>query len=96
MIFFVLELIVNFRSYGQQICLQCTLRRGLTRKDLYDTICMIRLTTFCIKICLIRFLKDRISSISSDLYEEILKPNESHTNRIIQIVPCKAAFAIID
>ena len=27
---------------------------------------------FCIKICMIRFLKVRMSSISSDLYEEIL------------------------
>ena len=36
-----------------------------------------------------KFLKDRMSSISSDLYEEILKPNKSHTNRIMQIVQCK-------
>ena len=42
---------------------------------------------------MIRFLKDRMSSISSDLYEEILKPNKSHTNRIIQIVPCKTALS---
>ena len=41
-----------------------------------------------------RFLKDRMSSISSDLYEEILKPNKSNTNRIIQIVPCKTALKI--
>ena len=41
---------------------------------------------------MIRFLKDRMSSISSDLYEEILKPNKSHTNRIIQIVPCKTTL----
>ena len=41
---------------------------------------------------MIRFLKDRMSSISSDLYEEILKPNKSHTNCIIQIVPCKTAL----
>ena len=33
-----------------------------------------------------------MSSISSDLYEEILKPSKSHTNRIIQIVPFKTAF----
>ena len=38
---------------------------------------------------MMRFLKDRKNSIFSDLYEEILKPNMSHTNRIIQIVPCK-------
>ena len=50
-------------------------------------------TTFCIKICMIRFLKDRMSSISSDLYEEILKSNKSHTNRIIQIVPCKTSLS---
>ena len=41
---------------------------------------------------MIRFLKDRMSSISSDLYEEMLQPNKSHTNRIIQIVPCKTAL----
>ena len=34
-----------------------------------------------------------MSSISSDLYEEILKPNKSHTNRIIQTVPCKTALS---
>ena len=37
---------------------------------------------------MIRFLKDRMSSISSYLHEEILKPNKSPTNHIIQIVPC--------
>ena len=42
-----------------------------------------------------QFLKDRISSISSDLYEEILKPNKSHTNRIIQIVPCNTPLILI-
>ena len=41
---------------------------------------------------LIRFLKDWMSSTSSDLYEEILKPNKSHTNHIIQIVPFKTAL----
>ena len=40
---------------------------------------------------MIRFLKDRMSSISTDLYEEILEPNKSHTNRIIQIA-CKTTF----
>ena len=39
-----------------------------------------------------RFLKDRMSSISSDLHEEILKLNKSYVNRIIQIIPCKTAF----
>ena len=34
-----------------------------------------------------------MSSISSDLYEEILKPNKIHTSRIIQIVPCKTALS---
>ena len=33
---------------------------------------------------MIRFLKDRMSSISTDLYEEILEPNKSHTDSIIQ------------
>ena len=37
-------------------------------------------------------LKDSMSSISSDLYEEILKPNKSHINRIIQIVPCNGGL----
>ena len=41
---------------------------------------------------MIQFLKERMSFISLELYEEILKPNKSHTNRIIQIVPCKTAF----
>ena len=41
---------------------------------------------------MIQFLKDRMSSISSDLYEEILKPNNSHTNWIIQIILCKTTF----
>ena len=45
---------------------------------------------------MIRFLKDRMSSISSDLYEEILKPNKSHTNRIIQIAPCKTALRLFE
>ena len=43
-------------------------------------------------MCMIRFIKDRMSSISSDLYEEILKLNKSHRNSIIQIVPCKTPF----
>ena len=41
---------------------------------------------------MIQFLKDRMSSIFSDLYKEILKPNKSHTNHIIQIVPCKGGL----
>ena len=41
---------------------------------------------------MIQFLKDQMSSISSDLYEEILKPNKSHTNCTIQIVPCKTTL----
>ena len=32
--------------------------------------------------------------VISDLYEEILKPNQSHTNRIIQVVPCKTVFTV--
>ena len=47
------------------------------------------------KTCMIRFLKDRMSSISPDLYEEILKPNKSHTNRIVQIVPCKTTLSFL-
>ena len=41
---------------------------------------------------MIQFLKDRMGSISLDLYEEMLKPNKSYTNRSIQIVPCKTTF----
>ena len=33
-----------------------------------------------------------MSSITSDLYEEILKPNKSHTNCIIKIFLCKTAL----
>ena len=56
--------------------------------DLYDSLfgfsmiwlvwtCKLQnLNTFCIKICIMRFLKDKMSSISSDLYEETLKPNK--------------------
>ena len=33
-----------------------------------------------------------MSSISSDLYEEILKPNKSHTNCIVQIIPCRCGI----
>ena len=40
---------------------------------------------------MIRFLKDRMSSVSTDLYEEISEPNKSHTNRIIKIA-CKTTF----
>ena len=50
------------------------------------------MATLCIKNCVIQFSKDQMSSISSDLHEEILKPNKSHTNLIIQIVPCKTAL----
>ena len=50
------------------------------------------MATFCIKICMIQFLKDRMSSITSDLYQEILKLNKSHTNFITQIVLCKTAL----
>ena len=41
---------------------------------------------------MISFLQDQMSSISSDLYEEILKPNKSHINSIIQIVLCKTTL----
>ena len=50
------------------------------------------MATFCIKISMIRFLKDQMSSISSDLYEEILKSNKSHANHITQILSCKTAL----
>ena len=39
-----------------------------------------------------RFLKDKVSSVFSDLHEEILKPKKSHTNRITQIVSFKTAL----
>ena len=35
-----------------------------------------------------------MSSISSDLYADILKPSKSHTNRIKQIILCKTAFSM--
>ena len=44
---------------------------------------------------MIRFLKDKMSSFFSDLYEDILKPNKIHTNRIIQFVLCKNAYSNI-
>ena len=34
---------------------------------------------------MMEFLKDWMSSISSDLYEEILKPNKSHNQITIKI-----------
>ena len=68
---------------------------GVTRNNLHDSTnhvyCKI-MATFCIKICMIRFLKDQMSSITSDLYQEILKLNKSHTNCITQIVLCKTAL----
>ena len=49
-------------------------------------------TTVYIKICMIQFLRDQMSSITSNLYEGILKTNESHINHITPIVPCKTAL----
>ena len=80
--------------------------KGGLKAVLHGTICMMQFVwfdlsegvdseivpIFCIKISMIQFLKERMSFISLELYEEILKPNKSHTNRIIQIVPCKTAF----
>ena len=48
--------------------------------------------TFFIKICAIGFLRHWMSSITSDLYQEILKPNKCDINRFIQIVSCKNAL----
>ena len=80
-------------------CLLLRMVEEFLKALLHETICMIRLiwtcklrnrgNCICIKICMIPFLKDRMSYISSDLYEEILKPNKSHTSHVIQIVPCK-------
>ena len=62
--------------------------------DLYDTICIIRLIWtcklqnrnkfFCIKICMMQFLKHRTNSISSYLYEENqpIKMRVSHYSNI--------------
>ena len=44
-------------------------------------------TAFCIN--------SRMSSIASDLYEGILKPNKTHTNCIIQIAPCNRLKSVI-
>ena len=41
---------------------------------------------------MIQYLKGQISYITSHLYEDILKPNKSHTNCIIQIVLSKTAL----
>ena len=41
---------------------------------------------------MIRFLKDTMCSTSSNVYEEILKPNKIYTNRIIQFVSCNTTF----
>ena len=61
---------------------------------MYDTICIIRLIWtcklqnrnkfFCIKICMMQFLKHRTNSISSDLYEENqpIKMRVSHYSNI--------------
>ena len=38
------------------------------------------------------WFKNRTNSISLNLYKELLKPNKSHTNCIIQIAPCKTAY----
>ena len=50
------------------------------------------MATLYFKICMIQFLRDWMSSITLDLYEEILKPNKSHTNHLTQIVLCKTAL----
>ena len=42
---------------------------------------------------MIQFLKDKMSSISSDFYKEILEPNKVHTNCIIEIIPCKTTLS---
>ena len=39
-----------------------------------------------------QFLKDWMSSITSDLCKEILKPSKSHTNCITLIVLCKSTL----
>ena len=41
---------------------------------------------------MIRFLKDKMSSVSSHFYEESLKLNKSHTNRTIEIFPCNTTL----
>ena len=60
--------------------------------DKYEHVNFGIVTTSSIKICVIRFLEDRISSITSDLHEEILKSTKRNTNLIIQIFPCKTAL----
>ena len=61
----------------------------LTQKNLYDLTNFERVNceivaTLCIQMCMIWFLKDRMSSIFSDLYEEI------NQIRVIQIVLYKS------
>ena len=68
---------------------------GVTRNNLYDSTNHVYreiMATFSIKVCMIRFLKDRMSSITSDLYHDILKLNKSHTYCITQLVLCKTAL----
>ena len=63
----------------------------LTQKNLYDLTNFERVNceivaTLCIQMCMIRLLKDRMSSTFSDLYEEI------NQIRVIQIAPCKIIY----
>ena len=103
-------------SYEHEI----QLRRGLTRNDLYYTICMtlIRfMTTFIyLKSLHTNLKRQRTHPIFQKLYHTnsnaesyydfaiytfrlidqqamiILTPKKSHTNRTVQIFPCKTAF----
>ena len=54
-------------SENVEKCLRISKGRS-TRNDLYD----LAIAKSC-KVCMIRFLKDQMSSISLDLYEEILE-----------------------
>ena len=55
------------------------------KKTFYGTPPVFKIVaTFCIEMRMIWFLKDRMSSVFSDLYEIKRLKNKSHTNRITQ------------
>ena len=55
------------------------------------------MATFCIEMWMIRFLKDRMSSAFSDLYEiKRLNKYDSHKLYYTKIVPCKTALVQLE
>ena len=63
---------------------------SLTQHNMYD---LTNLTSQnCEIVANVSIKVSTLSSISSDLYKEILKTSKSHTNHIIQIVLCKTTL----